>query len=77
MNSGYLFGKECDNEDFIVDSAKTFSIALNATKVTSEGLHPRMARSEKFRPNVAQASKTTSSVSTISSYNEKTRPQNY
>ena len=71
MNSGYLFGKECDNEDFIVDSAKTFSIALNATKVTSESLHPRMVRSEKFRPNVAQVSKTTSSVSTISSYNEK------
>ena len=26
MNSGYLFDEEYDNEDFIVDSVKTFSI---------------------------------------------------
>ena len=45
MNSGYLFGKECDNEDFIVNLAKSFSIektsTVNATEVTRERLHPR------------------------------------
>ena len=45
MNSGYLFGKECDNEYFIVNLAKSFSIektsTVNATEVTRERLHPR------------------------------------
>ena len=78
MNSGYLFDEECDNEDIIVDSAKTFSVentpAVNATELNlgsqlSESMN--WVTSKKFHSNVAQTSKTASSVSTISSYNEK------
>ena len=56
MNSGYLFDKESDNEDLIIDSAKTFSIenklAVNTTEITSERLHPKKFTSEKSHSNV-------------------------
>ena len=81
MNSGYLFDKECDNEDFTIDSAKIFSIenklAVNATEVTSERLHPRKFTFEKIHSNVVQCQKPPHQFPQSLQITKKTRLQNY